>query len=167
MAEWNLAQLNVARLVAPQGDPRVQPFFDGIDRVNALAESSPGFVWRLKDDSGHSAGIQPTVDSRLIVNMSVWEDVDALFGFVYRGGHAAVMARRREWFEKSEGAHQVLWWIGHGHRPALDEGFARLWHLDRFGPTRLAFTFKARFPPPAGPDRPRTHAGERCVGSDG
>jgi Domain of unknown function (DUF3291) len=151
--EWQLAQINVGRLVAPQGDARVQPFFDALDRVNALADSSPGFVWRLQSESGNATDILTTSDPLFLVNMSVWSDADALFNFVYRSAHTSVMAQRRQYFEPFEGAYQALWWIAAGHRPSVDEGLSRLWRLDRYGSTPQAFTFKARFPIPgiAGP----------------
>jgi hypothetical protein len=149
MSDWQLAQMNIARLVAPQGDPRVQEFFDLLDRVNALADAAPGFVWRLIGDGANATDLQVTVDPRLIVNMSVWADADALFNYVYKSGHTPVMAKRRDWFERFEGAYQVLWWVRAGHRPTVDEGFSRLWHLETFGPTQQAFTFKARFPNPS------------------
>jgi len=150
---WHLAQINIGRLVAPAGDPRVQPFFDALDRVNALAEASPGFVWRLKGEGNSATDLQPTADPLLIPNMSVWTDADALFAFVYRSAHTPEMARRREYFERFEGAYQALWWIPAGTLPTVNDGLSRLWHLDRFGPTQHAFTFKARFPAPglAGP----------------
>lgn len=147
-AGWHLAQINIGRLVAAEGDPRVQPFFDALDRINALAEASPGFVWRLESEAGDATDIQPTIDPLLIVNMSVWTDAEALFDFVYRSAHTPEMARRREYFVRAEGAYQVLWWVRAGHVPSIDEGLARLWHLDRFGPSQQAFTFKARFPAP-------------------
>jgi len=143
-----LAQINVGQLVAPSGDPRVQPFFDALDRINALAESSPGFIWRLKSESGNATDILPTQDPLFIVNMSVWSDADALFNFVYRTAHTPVMAQRKQYFARFEGAYQALWWIPAGHRPSVDEGLSRLWRLDRYGPTSDAFTFKARFPVP-------------------
>lgn len=155
MTDWHLAQINVARLVAPMDDPRVGDFFDNLDRINALAERAPGFVWRLRDEGGDATGIQPTIDPRLVINLTVWTDADSLFAFVYRSDHTPIMARRREWFERFEGAHQALWWVAAEHRPSIEEGLAKLWHLDRFGPTPLAFTFKARFPRPGqegGPD---------------
>jgi hypothetical protein len=145
---WELAQINVGRLVAPADDPRVQPFFDALDRVNALADASPGFVWRLQGDAGNATDIQPTSDPLFIVNMSVWRDPDALFQFVYRSGHTPEMARRREYFERFEGAYQALWWVPAGHRPSIDEGLSRLWRLDRYGPSPYAFTFKSRFAEP-------------------
>ena len=144
----HIAQINIGRLVAPAGDPRTKDFFDNLDRINALAEQSPGFVWRLQDEAGNATAIQTTPDPLFIVNMSVWEDADALFAFVYRSAHTPVMARRREFFQRFDGAYQALWWIGAGHRPSIDEGLARLWMLDRYGPSAHAFTFKTRFPAP-------------------
>jgi len=148
---WQLAQMNIGTLVAHQGDPVVQPFFDALAGVNALAESSPGFVWRLKDDISDSAtSIAVTIDPMLIVNMSVWESAEALFDFVYRTAHTSIMAQRRQFFAKPpEGrAYQVLWWVPVGSEPTVSDGLAKLWHLDRFGPTPMAFTFKQRFAAP-------------------
>ena len=151
--DWHLAQINIGRLVAPQGDRRVQPFFDALDRVNALADAAPGFVWRLQDESGNAMGISYSPDPLLAVNMSVWQDADALFEFVYRSSHTPVMARRRDYFQKFDGEYQALWWVAAGHIPTVSEGISRLWLLDRFGPCPQAFTFKARFTAPdqAGP----------------
>ena len=104
---WHLAQVNIGRLVAPQGDPRVQPFFDALDRINALAEASPGFVWRLTGEGDNATDIQATPDPLLIPNMSVWEDAEALFAFVYRSAHTPVMARRRDYFERFDGVYPV------------------------------------------------------------
>jgi len=145
---WHLAQINIGRLVAPSGDPRVQPFFDALDRINALAEASPGFIWRLQDESGNATSLQPTPDPLLAVNMSVWADADALFGFVYRSAHTPVMARRREFFQLYDGVYQALWWIPAGTIPTIEDGFARLWRLEHFGPSPQAFTFKQRHPAP-------------------
>lgn len=144
----HIAQINVGRLVAPRGDLRVRPFFDALARVNAMADAAPGFIWRLQSESGNATDIRPTVDPLFIVNMSTWSDPDSLFGFVYRSGHAPEMARRREYFSRFDGAYQALWWVPAGHRPSIDEGLSRLWRLDRYGPTQLAFTFKVRFPMP-------------------
>lgn len=92
--------------------------------------------------------VKATPDPLLIVNMSVWSDAQALFGFVYRSAHTPEMARRREYFARFEGAYQALWWIPAGHVPTVEEGLSRLWLLDRYGPSQQAFTFKARFGPP-------------------
>jgi hypothetical protein len=155
--DWHLAQINIGRLVAPKGDSRVQPFFDALDRINALADTSPGFVWRMQDDSGNAMGISYSPDPLLAANMSVWRDADALFDFVYRSAHTPVMARRREFFQRFDGAFQALWWIPAGNLPTLSEGLSRLWLLDRFGPCPQAFTFKARFPQPGASGRPVDH----------
>ena len=108
---WALAQINIARLAAPQGDPRVQEFFDRLDEINALADASPGFIWRLQGEGGSATDLVPTADDRLIINMSAWTDADTLFDFVYRSAHTPVMAKRRLWFERFEGAYQALWWV--------------------------------------------------------
>ena len=165
--DWHLAQINIGRMVAPQGDPAVQLFFDALDRVNALADASPGFVWRLVGDDGANAtDIQPTVDPLLLMNMSVWQDAESLFAFVYRSGHTTVLARRRDWFERFDGAFLALWWIPAGTIPTINDGLSRLWHLDRFGPTPHAFTFKLRFPPPGIADAPVDMQPDPwCVGS--
>ncbi|WP_067734934.1 DUF3291 domain-containing protein [Novosphingobium naphthalenivorans] len=163
---WHLAQINIGRLVAPHGDPRVQPFFDALDRVNALADASEGFVWRLQDESGNAMGISYSPDPLLAVNMSVWRDADSLFNFVYRSAHTPVMAKRRDYFERFEGAYQALWWIPAGTVPAVSDGLSRLWLLDRFGPCPQAFTFKARFPAPDEAGLPVDHKPDPwCVGN--
>lgn len=145
---WHLAQINVGRLVAPEHDPQVAGFFADLDRINALADAHPGFVWRLQSESGNATDVKPTADPQFIVNMSVWTSAEALFDYVYRSAHTPVMAQRRQWFERSDTAYQALWWIEAGSIPSVDEGLSRLWRLDRFGPTEHAFTFKARFPAP-------------------
>ena len=166
MTGWHLAQVNIGRLVAPEGDPRVAPFFEALDRVNALAEASPGFVWRLTGEGNSATDLRPTPDPLLAINMSVWTDADALFAFVYRSAHTPVMARRREFFDRYEGAYQALWWIEAGHRPSIDEAFARLWMLEKHGPTAHAFTFKARFPAPGETGLPVDHQPDPwCVGN--
>ncbi|MEA3388069.1 DUF3291 domain-containing protein [Sphingobium sp. CCH11-B1] len=162
---WHLAQINIGRLVAPKGDPQVQPFFDALDRVNALAEASPGFVWRLKDEGGNATDMALGGDPLLIPNMSVWTDADALFDFVYRSAHTPVMARRRDYFERFEGAYQALWWIEAGAIPTVNDGLSRLWLLDRLGPTAQAFTFKTRFPVPGEAGPPVDHRPDPwCMG---
>jgi hypothetical protein len=163
---WHLAQVNIGRLVAPEGDPRVQPFFDALDRVNALAEASPGFVWRLTGEGNNASDLRPTPDPLLAVNMSVWTDADALFAFVYRSAHTPVMARRRDYFERFDGAFQAMWWIPAGEIPTVSDAFSRLWMLDRYGPTPHAFTFKARFPAPGLDGAPVDHQPDPwCVGT--
>ena len=160
---WHLAQINIGRMVGPQGDLRVQPFYDALDRVNALAEASPGFVWRLTGEGNNATDIQPTIDPLLLLNMSVWEDAESLFQFVYRTAHTEVMVRRREFFERFEGAYQALWWVPAATLPTINDGLSRLWHIDRFGPTSHAFTFKKRFPAPGVFEEPHDMQPD-CVG---
>ena len=148
MQDWHLAQANIARAVAPMDDPAMADFMAQLDTINALAERSPGFVWRLKSDSGNATDIPVTDDPLEILNMSVWESADALFDYVYRTAHTPVMARRREWFEKPTRPHLVLWWVEAGHRPDVAEAVEKLDVLAKKGPTPDAFTFKHRFPAP-------------------
>jgi hypothetical protein len=145
-----LAQLNVARAVAPLDDPRLADFMALLDEVNLLAESSPGFVWRLQGASGNATDVSAGDDPQVIVNLTVWESADALFAFTYRSDHRAVFARRFEWFERWEGPSVVLWWQPAGTIPTIDDAFRRLRLLADQGPTPEAFTFKQRFAPPAG-----------------
>ena len=146
--EWHIAQFNIAKALYPHDDPRMSRFFAQIDETNALAESNAGFVWRLESDSGNATDIRVDDDPLLIVNMSVWESVEALFDFAYKSAHRKVMSDRRQWFERPDGAYQVLWWVQAGNLPTVDDGMARLRLLDELGPTPSAFTFKAKYPPP-------------------
>ncbi len=149
MKNYWLAQMNVGRTVAPLEDPIMEGFVSQLDDINALAEASPGFVWRLKDENtGNATGLTVNDDPRVIVNMSVWEDAESLADYVYRSPHVKVMAGRRAWFERWEGPFMVLWWVEQHHRPSIEEGLARLRLLAQKGPTPEAFTFKQRFAAP-------------------
>lgn len=149
MTAFHLAQINIGRALAPLDDPLLDGFMSRLDEINALADESPGFVWRLQSDSGNATDVQAFADPRMLINLSVWDSLESLFGFVYRSGHAAVMARRREWFERAAGPYQALWWVPAGHRPSVEEAIDRLDHLERHGPTPEAFTFKHRFAAPS------------------
>ena len=144
-----MAQLNVGRLRAPIDDPRIDDFRSNLAPINALADASPGFVWRLQSDSGNATDIQAYDDPLMIVNMSVWDSIDRLFDFAYRTSHTKVMNRRKEWFDPLPGPHMVLWWIPAGTVPTVEEAKRRLDYLAAHGPTATAFTFKVRFPAPA------------------
>lgn len=148
MARYHLAQMNVGTAVGPMDSPAMAGFMARLDEINALAESAPGFVWRLQSESGNATDILVSDDPLFIVNMSVWEGVEALFDYVYKSEHTKVMARRRHWFHKHARAYQVLWWVPVGHLPTPQEGLERLRHLQENGPGPYAFTFKERFPPP-------------------
>jgi hypothetical protein len=143
----HVAQLNIGRLMAPIDDPTIDDFRLNLDRINALAESSPGFVWRLQDDSGNATGIKVFDDELLIINMSVWESIDALADFAYRSDHVELLRRRREFFEVPGQPILCLWWIAEGRLPTTDEAIERLEHLRDNGPTPTAFTFRHRFDP--------------------
>ena len=142
-----IAQLNVATALYDLDDERMAGFVGRLDEINALADRSRGFVWRLQSDAGNATAIRADDDPRLIVNMTVWTRIEALFDFAYRSDHRLVMAERRAWFAKPDGPYQVLWWVPAGHRPSLDEGLERLAHLRAHGATPHAFTFKQAFPP--------------------
>ena len=167
MTGWQLAQINVGTLQRPEGDPKVHDFFANLERINALAEASDGFVWRfVGEEGGNATDIRPAPDNLFIVNMSVWRDADALFAFVYRSAHTPIMARRREFFQRPQGAFQALWWVETGHRPSVDEGLAKLWLLERYGPSPLAFGFKSQFPVPGLAGPPIDHRPDPwCVGN--
>jgi heme-degrading monooxygenase HmoA len=142
----HLAQLNIALPKAPLEDPLLTDFVAQLDAVNALADASPGFVWRLQDEAGNATGIRAFGDDRLIVNMSVWESLEDLRAFVYgTDAHRQVLKRRREWFEHMEDAFLVLWWVPAGHIPSLDEAEERLDHMRAHGPTPYGFTFRQSF----------------------
>ncbi|MFZ0267104.1 DUF3291 domain-containing protein [Caulobacter sp.] len=146
-AKYELAQVNIGRLRAPVDHPMIKDFFDNLDPINALAESSPGFVWRLKGEGNNAADLQPFEDPLVAINMSVWTDIPSLGAFVYRSGHIQFMRRRREWFEHMD-LYMVLWWVPAGHRPTIEEAKSKLALLEANGPTPDAFTFKVPFPAP-------------------
>ena len=148
--DLHIAQYNVARAQAALDGPELAEFMASLEPVNALADRAPGFVWRLQDDSGDAISIRAYDDDHMIINLSVWESPEALWRFVYAGGHFDVMRRRREWFERRLEAHLVLWWLPAGSLPTVEEAMERLALLREHGPGPDAFTFKQRFPARAG-----------------
>jgi hypothetical protein len=152
MIAYHLAQLNIARLRAPLDDPLLADFVAGLPVVNADADAAPGFVWRLADDSGDATGFRPFAPD-VIVNLTVWESIEALRAFTYQtADHLEVLRRRREWFDhEGLGAHYVLWWLPAGTLPTLEEARDRLALLDKEGATPDAFTFREAFPAPTLP----------------
>jgi hypothetical protein len=151
MSAYELAQLNIGVIRGPMDSPIMAEFAANLARINALAESSPGFVWRLQTEAGDATALRPFDDPNQLLNMSVWSDADALRRFVYRSAHAAILKRRREWFEPISAAIMVLWWVPRGHRPSIEEAIERLARLRAGGPTAHAFTFRQTFPPPDAP----------------
>ncbi len=146
MTKNHLAQLNIARMTGVNiNNPVMLDFVAQLDEVNGLAESSEGFIWRLKDDSGNATNLNPFDDAQLIVNMSVWENLAALERFVFNGRHLEVMRRRREWFQRFGKASMVLWWIPEGHKPTLAEAQDRLAYLQANGATAYAFDFRNKY----------------------
>jgi hypothetical protein len=144
---WHLAQMNIARMVAPLDSPVMAGFVAKIDEFNALADRSPGFVWRFQDDTGNATYLRPYADERIIFNLSVWESPDHLKAYVYRTGHADLIRQRQQWFEHSDVAIMALWWIPAGTLPTVEEAKARLAHLRQHGPDAHAFGFRQIFPP--------------------
>ncbi|MCK8080401.1 DUF3291 domain-containing protein [Vibrio sp. 1CM24A] len=140
-----LAQLNIALAKYPLDAPEIKEFVDNLELVNGIAESSEGFVWRLKDESGDATNIQAFDDPNMIVNMSVWDSVDSLKNFMFRTHHRDFMRRKGGWFHRLPEDTYVLWWIEEDHIPTLEEAIERLEHLREIGDTPYAFTFKTNF----------------------
>ena len=142
----HLAQLNIAQMKGENiDDPIMARFKARLDEINALAEGSAGFVWRLKDGTGNAMSIRAFDDPKMAVNMSVWESLESLEAYVYSGRHVEVMKNRRDWFNKMATMHMVLWWIPVGHTPTTEEAKARLEHLQEHGASKYAFSFRQKF----------------------
>lgn len=139
----HVAQINIGTMVAPTDDPRVAEFMEALDRVNAIADSAPGFVWRLQADDGNATSIQIFPDPLTLVNMSVWESVDALRSYVYQSDHVDFFRRRAAWFVP-DAKRVALWWVAPGTEPALDDAVRRVEFLERRGPSPYAFGFGRR-----------------------
>lgn len=142
---YHLAQINIARLIAPIDDPKIAEFVSLLQPVNALADKAPGFIWRLQSSSGNATDIAYNDDPFIIVNMSVWESIEALRNFAYRTDHVKVFRDRAKWFEKMDKPNYCLWWVPVGHRPTVAEGRERLEHYQRHGSTPYAFWFSQYF----------------------
>jgi hypothetical protein len=142
MKPFHIAQVNIGRMKAPLDSPVMEGFVTRLAEINALADRSPGFVWRLQTDEGDATYLRPYDDDRIIFNMSVWESVETLKNYVYRTAHAELLKGRREWFEQFGAQFLALWWVPVGHVPSVDEAKKRLAHLDEHGPSQFAFTFK-------------------------
>jgi Domain of unknown function (DUF3291) len=147
MSAHELAQLNIAVMKQPLESPEMADFVANLDRINALAEHSPGYVWRLQTDEGDATAVRP-LGNLTLVNLSVWTDVAALRDYVYQSAHVEILRRRKEWFDRVQEATAVLWWVPAGHRPDVHEAVDRLERLRRDGPSPAAFHFANPFPPP-------------------
>lgn len=146
---YHLAQVNIARMHAPLDDPIMAEFVARLAEINALADRSAGFVWRLQTEDGDATYLRPYDDDRILFNLSVWESIEQLKDYVYKSVHSEVMRQRRQWFEKFDGIYSALWWVEAGHIPTVAEAKQRLEYLQKHGETTHAFTFKRSFPPGA------------------
>ena len=134
-----LAELNVGYAAHPLDDPRMADFMHNLDRINALAERSPGFVWRMKSDSGNATDIAVPGDATMISNMSVWDDVESLGNYVFNTVHARFYERRSEFFQAMTAHHFVMWHVEDDHLPTLEDAMERLHHIRENGSTGHAF----------------------------
>jgi hypothetical protein len=147
VSKYQLAEINIARLRAPLESPELADFVANLDRINALAEGFDGFVWRLKGEGNDATALRPLGDD-VIVNMSVWRDVESLKSYAYRSAHVEIMRRRKEWFERMVEAYLAMWWVPKGHHPTVQEAIHKLELLREKGPTPDAFNFRSFFPAP-------------------
>ena len=147
MKKYHVAQLNIAKMTVDIDDPIMKDFVDNLDKVNSIADNSPGFVWRLETEEGDATSIRVFEDNLMLVNMSVWESIEHLKNFVYQSFHTEILKRKKEWFNKFEGMHQVLWWVPAGTLADVDEARARLNYLQQHGESEVAFSFRQSFPP--------------------
>jgi heme-degrading monooxygenase HmoA len=145
---YHIAQVNIARMLAPLTDPVMAGFVARLDAINAIADSSPGFIWRLQTPEGDATAIRPYEDDQILVNLSVWASLQALSNFVYASEHRQVMKQRRQWFQRFDGPYMALWWVPQGHIPTVEEAKERLAHLRTHDETPYAFSFKKPFSAP-------------------
>jgi len=147
MSAYNIAQVNIGRILAELDDPVMAGFVNRLDEINALADASPGFVWRLIVNDGNATYLRPFNDRRMLLNMSVWETVEQLRRYVYQTAHVELVRQRHAWFERLAGVYTALWWVPAGHIPSVDEAKQRLVRLEEHGPTEFAFTFQSVIAP--------------------
>ena len=148
MADFHLAQVNIGRAVGALDGPVMAGFVARLDEINALADGSPGFVWRFQTAEGNATAVRPYDDDRILFNMSVWATLDDLRQYVYRSAHAQLISRRKDWFDKFERPFMALWWVPAGHIPTVEEAKQRLELLQAHGETAEAFTFRKTFSMP-------------------
>ena len=149
LQNYHLAQINIAKMKAPLDDPIMAEFANALEEVNTVAEQSPGFVWRLQTASGNATDLRAYTDPKILVNISVWQNVELLKTYVYESLHRDFFVRRRKWFEKYQGEHFAMWWIRAGHFPTIEEGKTKLEYLELHGDTVECFTFAEPYAPPA------------------
>ncbi len=142
---YHLAQINIAKMLAPIDDPIMFDFVNNLDRINAIADEAEGFVWRLQGVENNATAIRAFDDDTLIINMSVWRDMDSLFNFTYKTDHIEVFTRRKEWFSKLKDMYMAFWYVKAGHEPTPEEAKERLAYFNDHGETAYAFSFKSKF----------------------
>ena len=147
MTRYNIAQVNIGRIRAELDDPMMAGFVNRLEEINALADASQGFVWRLAGTENNATYLRPFEDSWMILNMSVWDSVEHLRQFVYQTSHRELLRQRNDWFERLTNVYAALWWVPAAHIPSVDEAKQRLAHLEKNGPTQFAFTFQKMFEP--------------------
>jgi hypothetical protein len=149
MNNYQIAEINIARMKGVNiNDPIMKEFVDNLDSVNALAENSVGFVWRLKDDTNNATNLNPYNDEQVIINVSVWESIETLETYVYKTVHTDFLKRRREWFQAFGKVYTAIWWIPKGHFPTIQEAVDRLDYLQKNGATEYVFDFRKKYSPP-------------------
>lgn len=147
MNQHHLAQINIAHAQASMDSQLMKGFVDRLEDINSLADNSPGFVWRLQSDDGDATAIRVFDDPMMLINMSVWENMESLRHFVYKSLHVELISDRDAWFDKIVEMHMTLWWIPAGHIPSIEEGKEKLELLRANGPGKAAFTFARSFEP--------------------
>ena len=143
--DFHLAQSNIAKMRAPLEDPVMAGFVERLEPLNALADASPGFIWRMQDEQGDATAIRVFDDELILFNLSVWESIEALEAYVYGSRHVEAVRSRGDWFEPMSQPSFVLWWIAAGEIPTVEEARERFESLWEYGPTESAFTFGKRF----------------------
>jgi len=149
MTQYQIAEINVARMKGVTiNDPIMNEFVDNLDKVNALAESSQGFVWRLKDESNNATHLNPYNDEQVIINISVWQSIETLENFIYKTFHTEFLKRRKEWFQSYGKASTAMWWIPKEQFPSIQEAIEKLDYYQKNGPSELVFDFRNKYLPP-------------------
>lgn len=144
MSNYNLAQVNIAKRLAPMDDPIMRDFVNNLDKINAIADVSDGFVWRMQDED-KDEGALVFQDDALLINISVWKNLESLFSYTYNSGHIEVLKRKKEWFGKMEMKHMAFWYIKEDAIPTFQDAKNRIDYLNMHGSTPYAFTFKKQF----------------------
>jgi heme-degrading monooxygenase HmoA len=145
---FHLAQVNIARAKFALDDPRMNAFISRLGEINAIAEESPGFIYRFTGDEFSNPFYATRFDRRYVFNLSVWESLETLKEFTFTSSHKELFRDRQEWFERLTAPSLAMWWVPAGHTPDIEEAVVRLDHITLHGETRFAFTFRSTFPAP-------------------